>query len=64
VPVQAASGSVVPDRGAEISMGGSFLDVAQWHPRIETGRERITNRVEYLSSQNGAMRLLSSSVLL
>jgi hypothetical protein len=45
-------------------MGGSFLDVAQWHPRIETGRERITNRVEYLSSQNGAMRLLSSSVLL
>jgi len=29
---------------------------------VETGRERITNRVEYLCSQDGAMRLLPSSL--
>ena len=35
VPIQAASGPVIPDRGPRISMRGSFLDVAQWHPRIK-----------------------------
>ena len=37
VPVEAASGPVIPDRGPRISMRGSFLDVAQRHPRIERG---------------------------
>jgi hypothetical protein len=43
-------------------MRGGFLDVTQRHSSVETGRERITNRVEYLSSQDGAMRLLPSSL--
>jgi hypothetical protein len=29
-------------------MRGGFLDVAQGDPGIATGRERFTNRVEYL----------------
>ena len=36
-PVQAAAGSVIPDRGPRISMRGSFLDIAQRHSRIECG---------------------------
>jgi len=37
VPVQAATGPVIPHRGSRISMGGGFLDVAQRHPGIKRG---------------------------
>jgi hypothetical protein len=50
VPVQAAAGPVIPHGGPRVSVGGGLLHVAQRHARVETGRERITNRVEYLSS--------------
>jgi hypothetical protein len=35
VPVQAATGPVIPHRGSRISMGGGLLDVAQRHSGIE-----------------------------
>jgi len=39
-------------------VAGSDLDVAQVHARVETGRERFTNRVEYLELRGGEMRAL------
>ena len=38
-------------------MPGRDLDVPQVHARVETGRERFTNHVEYVSSQDGPIRL-------
>jgi hypothetical protein len=62
VTVEVLAGPVVAHRGPGISVPGSDLDIAQVHPGIQTGRERFTNSVEYLSSQDGAMRLLPSSL--
>ena len=53
VPVQAAPGPVIPDRGPRISMRGSFLDVAQRHPRIERGGDE---RYLYLILKNAWQR--------
>src|SRR6516162_388667 len=36
VPVQAAAGTVVADRGARVSVGGGFLNIAQGDARVET----------------------------
>jgi hypothetical protein len=46
MPVQAAAGPVVPDRGPRVGMGGSFPDVAQRHPGVQRGGdERVPQRV-------------------
>jgi len=58
VAVQRDPGPVVPHRGPRVSVGGSFLHVPQRHPGVQTGRERFTNRVEYLKPRSGEMRAL------
>jgi hypothetical protein len=46
VPVQAAAGPVVADRGPRIGVRCGFLDVAQRHPCVECGGdERVPQRV-------------------
>ena len=60
--VQVGACPVVTHRGARVGVTGGDLDVPEVHAGIETGRERFTNRVEYLSSQDGAIRLLPSSL--
>jgi hypothetical protein len=46
VPVQAAAGPIVPDRGPGIGVGGGFLHVAQRHPGIQRGGdEGVPERV-------------------
>jgi len=46
MPVEAASGTVIPDRGARVSVGGGFLHIAQRHPGIKRGGdERMAQRV-------------------
>ena len=47
--VQVGAGPVVAHRGARVGVAGRDLDVPEIHAGIETGRERITNHVEYLS---------------
>ena len=49
VPVQAAAGPVVPDRGPRVGVRGSLLHVPQRHSGIQTGREQCSNHAEYLS---------------
>ena len=60
------------EAGADVGRGGAGLAAAVGVAGVGagdrvseiplTGKERITNRVEYLSSQDGAMRLLPSSL--
>jgi hypothetical protein len=64
MPVQAASGPVIPHCGSRVSVGGGLLHVTERHTGIETGRERITNHAEYLSAPDGEMAHLPSSLLL
>jgi hypothetical protein len=46
VPVQAAAGPVVPDRGARVRVGGGLLHVAQRHAGVQGGGdERVSERV-------------------
>jgi hypothetical protein len=46
VPVQAAAGTVIADRGPRVGLGGGFLDVAQGDARIEScGDECMAERV-------------------
>jgi hypothetical protein len=46
MPVQAAAGPVIPDRGARVSVRGGFLHVTQWDPGIKRGGdERVSERV-------------------
>jgi hypothetical protein len=53
MPVQTATGTVVPHCCSRIRMRGGFLDIAQRDPGVQTGRERFTNPAEYLSLTSG-----------
>src|SRR5215469_2631841 len=63
VPVQAAAGPVVGDRGSRVSMGGCLLDVAQRHPGIQTGSERFTSHAQWAWSGAGSGRYSSGLVM-
>jgi hypothetical protein len=45
VPVQAAAGPVIPHRRPRIGMESCLLHVPQRHPGIQTGDERVPQRV-------------------
>jgi hypothetical protein len=45
MPVEAAAGATVPHRGAGLDVRGGFLHVAERHPGVETGDERVPQRV-------------------
>src|SRR5215475_2259753 len=62
VTVKVLAGPVVAHRGAWIGVAGGDLDVPQVHACVKTGRERFTNRVEYLSSQDDRCGSLPSSL--
>ena len=51
--VEIGTSPVVTHRGARIGVAGGDLDVPEVDAGIETGRERFTNPVEYLSLANG-----------
>ena len=53
MPVEAAAGTVVADRGPRIGVRGGFLDIPQGDASIETGREQCSNHAEKVSSANG-----------
>src|SRR5216683_5783774 len=58
VAVEVLAGPVVTHRGARVGVGGGDLDISQVHARVKIGRERFTNRVEYLGLRYRELRLL------